>query len=202
MECGKTMITETTTEAIYDKLKGLLSKTVPDFELRMKSELAAEINHLKLEKNAVILGHNYMEPALFYSIPDYVGDSLDLARKAAAADNDIIIFCGVKFMAETAKLLNPTKMVLLPSEKAGCSLAASITAEEVRELKRKFPGVPVVPSVNTDADVKAESDICCTSGSAVAVVNSLNAETVIFLPDEFLAGNVAKETGRRIIFPT
>ena len=193
---------ETSAESLYVKLKGMLADVVPDFELRMKSELAAEINRLKLEKNAVILGHNYMEPALFYSIPDYVGDSLDLARKAAAADNDIIIFCGVKFMAETAKLLNPTKMVLLPSEKAGCSLAASITAEDVRELKRKFPGVPVVTYVNTYADVKAESDICCTSSNAVAVVNSLNAETVIFLPDEFLAGNVAKETGRRIIFPT
>ncbi len=194
--------TETSADILYDKLKTMLADVVPDFELRMKSELAAEINRLKLEKNAVILGHNYMEPALFYSIPDYVGDSLDLARKAAAADNDIIIFCGVRFMAETAKLLNPTKMVLLPSEKAGCSLAASITAEDVRELKRRFPGVPVVTYVNTYADVKAESDICCTSSNAVAVVNSLNAETVIFLPDEFLAGNVAKETGRHIIFPT
>ena len=193
---------ETSADSLYRKLKERLADVVPDFELRMKADLAAEINRLKLEKNAVILGHNYMEPALFYSIPDYVGDSLDLARKAAAADNDIIIFCGVRFMAETAKLLNPTKMVLLPSEKAGCSLAASITAEDVRELKRSFPGVPVVTYVNTYADVKAESDICCTSSNAVAVVESLNAETVIFLPDEFLAGNVAKETGRHIIFPT
>lgn len=197
-----TFAKETSAESLYDKLKEKLADVVPDFELRMKAELAAEINLLKLERNAVILGHNYMEPALFYSIPDFVGDSLDLARKAAAADNDIIVFCGVRFMAETAKLLNPTKMVLLPSEKAGCSLAASITAEDVRELKRKFPGVPVVTYVNTYADVKAESDICCTSSNAVAVVNSLNAETVIFLPDEFLAGNVAKETGRHIIFPS
>ena len=187
---------------MYHKLKEMLADVVPDFELRLKAEQAAEINALKLEKNAVILGHNYMEPALFYSIPDFVGDSLDLARKAAATDKDIIIFCGVRFMAETAKLLNPGKMVLLPSEKAGCSLAASITAEDVRELKRQFPGVPVVTYVNTYADVKAESDICCTSSNAVAVVNSLNADTVIFLPDEFLAGNVAKETGRHIIFPT
>lgn len=193
---------ETSAGALYHKLKERLSDVVPDFELKMKAEVAAEINRLKKEKNAVILGHNYMEPALFYSIPDFVGDSLDLARKAAAADNDIIIFCGVRFMAETAKLLNPTKMVLLPSEKAGCSLAASITGEDVRELKRKFPGVPVVTYVNTYADVKAESDICCTSSNAVAVVNSLNSEKVIFLPDEFLAGNVAKETGRHIIFPT
>lgn len=194
--------TETSADVLYLKLKEMLADVAPDFELRMKADVAAEINRLKQEKNAIILGHNYMEPALFYSIPDYVGDSLDLARKAAAADNDIIVFCGVRFMAETAKLLNPTKLVLLPSEKAGCSLAASITAEDVRELKRRFPGVPVVTYVNTYADVKAESDICCTSSNAVAVVESLNAETVIFLPDEFLAGNVAKETGRHIIFPT
>src|SRR6476646_7531709 len=142
------MNTETTTEAIYEKLTGLLSKTVPDFELRIKAELAAEINQLKLEKNAVILGHNYMEPALFNSIPDYVGDSLELCRKAAETDCDIIVFCGVRFMAETAKILNPEKTVLLPS-RAGCSLASSITAANVRELKRRFPGVPVVTYINT-----------------------------------------------------
>ena len=193
---------ETSAEQIYQQLKVMLGDVVPDFELRMKSDLAAEVNRLKAEKNAVILGHNYMEPALFYSIPDYVGDSLDLARRAAKTDKDIIVFCGVKFMAETAKLLNPNKTVLLPSEKAGCSLAASITAEDVRELKRRFPGVPVVTYVNTYADVKAESDICCTSSNAVAVVESLGVDTVIFIPDEFLAKNVARETGRRIIFPT
>lgn len=191
-----------TPEGIYDKLSGLLSTTVPDFELRMKSEIAAEINRLKIEKNAVILGHNYMEPALFYSIPDYVGDSLELSRKAAQTDKDIIVFCGVKFMAETAKILNPTKKALVPSEKAGCSLAASITAQDVRDLKAKFPGVPVVTYINTYADVKAESDICCTSGNAVAVVNSLNTDKVIFIPDEYLAGNVARETGKQIIYPT
>ncbi|HSB29115.1 MAG TPA: quinolinate synthase NadA, partial [Pyrinomonadaceae bacterium] len=173
------MNTEIATQAIYDKLSQLLSTTVPDFELRIKSELAAEINRLKVEKNAVILGHNYMEPALFYSIPDYVGDSLELSRKAAQSNKDIIVFCGVKFMAETAKILNPTKKVLVPSEKAGCSLAASITAADVRELKARFPGVPVVTYINTYADVKAESDICCTSGNAVAVVNSLNTDKVI-----------------------
>ncbi len=191
-----------TPEGIYEKLSGLLSTTVPDFELRMKSEIAAEINRLKIEKNAVILGHNYMEPALFYSIPDYVGDSLELSRKAAQTDKDIIVFCGVKFMAETAKILNPTKKALVPSEKAGCSLAASITAQDVRDLKAKFPGVPVVTYINTYADVKAESDICCTSGNAVAVVNSLNTDKVIFIPDEYLAGNVARETGKQIIYPT
>ena len=191
-----------TADEIYKQLQAMLADVVPDFELRIKAELAAEINQLKKEKNAVILGHNYMEPALFHSIPDYVGDSLDLARKAAQTDKEIIVFCGVRFMAETAKILNPTKTVLLPSEKAGCSLAASITASDVRELKRRFPGVPVVTYVNTYADVKAESDICCTSSNAAAVVESLGVDTVIFIPDEYLARNVAKETGRHIIFPT
>src|SRR5215207_6286 len=195
-------ITDTATDQMYEKLSRLLSDTVPDFELRLKAELAVEINRLKAEKNAVVLGHNYMEPALFYSIPDFVGDSLELSRKAAETDKDIIVFCGVKFMAETAKILNPGKKVLIPSEKAGCSLAASITAADVRELKKRFPGVPVVTYVNTYADVKAESDICCTSGNARAVVESLNTDTVIFLPDEYLAKNVAKETGKKIIFPT
>ncbi|MGI8835798.1 MAG: quinolinate synthase NadA [Pyrinomonadaceae bacterium] len=196
------MITETNPEKMYQAMKAKLAKVVPDVELRIKAELAAEINRLKAEKNAVILGHNYMEAALFNSVPDFVGDSLELARRAAQTDKDIIVFCGVRFMAETAKLLNPGKTVLLPSEKAGCSLAASITGADVRELKRRFPGVPVVTYVNTYADVKAESDICCTSGNARAVVESLNTETVIFIPDEYLAKNVAKETGKHIIFPT
>ncbi len=186
---------------MYFKMKARLEKIVPDVELRYKAELAAEIMELKREKNAVILGHNYMEPALYYSIPDFVGDSLDLSRKAAQTDKDIIVFCGVKFMAETAKILNPSNTVLLPSDKAGCSLAASITAEDVRALKRKFPGVPVVTYVNTYADVKAESNICCTSSNAKAVVESLHTDTVIFLPDEYLASNVARETGKQIIFP-
>jgi quinolinate synthase len=189
-------------QKLYEEMKPKLGKVVPDFELAYKAEIAVEINALKKEKNAVILGHNYMEPVLFYSIPDFKGDSLDLSRKAAQTDKDIIVFCGVKFMAETAKILNPTKTVLLPAEKAGCSLAESITAEDVRALKRKYPGVPVVTYVNTYADVKAESDICCTSGNAVAVVDSLKSDTVIFLPDQYLAGNVARETGKHIIFPT
>lgn len=196
------MITETSPEKMYEAMRLKLGTVVPDFELKIKAEIAAEINQLKAERNAVILGHNYMEPALFNSVPDFVGDSLELARRAAETDKDIIVFCGVEFMAETAKILNPQKTVLIPSEKAGCSLAASITAEDVRELKRKFPGVPVVTYVNTYADVKAESDICCTSGNAKAVVESLNTDTVIFLPDEYLAKNVAKETGKDIIFPT
>lgn len=190
------------TQEMFALLQRKLGTLAPEFELSYKAELAVEILELKQQRNAVILGHNYMEPALFHSIPDFTGDSLDLSRKAAATDKDVIVFCGVRFMAETAKILNPTKTVLLPSEKAGCSLAASITAEDVRMLKARFPGAPVVSYVNTYADVKAESDICCTSSNAVAVVESLKADTVIFLPDEYLARNVARETGKHIIFPT
>jgi quinolinate synthase len=189
------------TQQMYEKMKSRLAKIVPDAELHIKAEIAVEIEALKAQKNAVILGHNYMEPALFYSIPDFTGDSLDLSRKASNTDKDVIVFCGVRFMAETAKILNPTKTVLLPAEKAGCSLAASITAEDVRSLKAMYPGVPVVTYVNTYADVKAESDICCTSSNAIAVVESLKTDTVIFLPDEYLARNVANETGKHIIFP-
>lgn len=191
-----------TVEQTYQEMKEKLAGLVPDFELRYKAELADEINRLKKERNAVILGHNYMEPALFHSVPDFVGDSLELSRKAAQTDKDIIIFCGVEFMAETAKILNPHKTVLLPAAKAGCSLAESITAEDVRRLKAQFPGVPVVTYINTYADVKAECDICCTSGNAAAVVESFGAETIIFLPDEYLARNVARETGKHIIFPS
>lgn len=187
---------------MYEQLKSKLHKVVPDVELRIKAELAVEINHLKRERSAVILGHNYMEPALFHSIPDIVGDSLGLSREAAKTEKDIIIFCGVEFMAETAKILNPEKTVLIPSQKAGCSLAESITAEDVRVLKKRFPGVPVVTYVNTYADVKAETDICCTSSNAVEVVNSLDSDTIIFLPDEYLAKNVAEETGKKIIIPS
>jgi quinolinate synthase len=194
--------TITSADEMYQALKAKLSDVVPDVELRYKSELAAEINQLKRERNAVILGHNYMEPALFHSIPDYTGDSLELSRRAAETQADVIVFCGVRFMAETAKILNPSRTVLLPAKVAGCSLAASITAEDVRQLKARFPGVPVVTYVNTYADVKAETDICCTSSNAVAVVESLNSEHVIFLPDEYLAQNVARETGKHIIFPT
>ena len=173
-----------------------------DFEIEAAARTAEKIIRLKTEKNAIILGHNYMSPELFYSIPDFQGDSLDLCRKAATTDKDVIVFCGVRFMAETAKILNPNKTVLIPAEKAGCSLAEGITAEEVRKLRLLYPGVPVVSYVNTYADVKAESDICCTSGNAAAVVESLGTETVIFLPDEYLARNVAAETGRHIIFPS
>ena len=187
---------------LYETLREKLADTVPEVELRVKAELAYEINRLKEQRNAVILGHNYMEPALFHSIPDFTGDSLELCRKAAQTDKDIIVFCGVRFMAESAKILNPEKTVLIPSPKAGCSLAESITAEDVRALRRRFPGVPVVTYINTYADVKAESDICCTSGNAAKVVEAMGGETVIFLPDEYLARNVAAETGKHIIFPS
>jgi len=189
-------------ELTYQDMKRKLSKVVPDVELVIKAELVEEINKLKQERNAVILGHNYMEPALYHTIPDFVGDSLYLSRQAAKTEKDVIVFCGVRFMAETAKILNPTKTVLLPSMKAGCSLAASITAEDVRQLKLRYPNVPVIAYVNTYADVKAEVDVCCTSSNAVAVVQSFGTDTVIFLPDEYLARNVAKETGKHIIFPS
>jgi quinolinate synthase len=188
-------------ERAYCRLKAKLAHVVPDEELRIKAELVAEIEQLKLERNAFILGHNYMEPALFHSVPDATGDSLGLSRTAAAVEADVIVFCGVVFMAETAKILNPEKTVLIPSLDAGCSLAESITAADVRKLRRQYPGVPVVTYVNTSAEVKAESDICCTSGNAKAVIESLGDGPVIFLPDEFLARNTARETGRRIIFP-
>jgi quinolinate synthase len=195
-------VTEMGKQEIYNDLRQKISHVVPDVEIFYKAEIADQIIQLKKERNAVILGHNYMEPALYYSIPDFRGDSLDLSRRAAQTDKDIIVFCGVRFMAETAKILNPKKIVLLPSEKAGCSLAASITADDVRQLRERYPGVPVVAYVNTYAEVKAEVDICCTSSNAVAVVESLSAETVIFLPDEYLAKNVAQETGKHIIFPS
>jgi quinolinate synthase len=191
-----------TIEDTYRQMVAKLSRVVPDVELRAKAELVFEINRLKKERGAIILGHNYMEPALYHTVPDVVGDSLELSRKAAETDCDPIVFCGVRFMAETAKILNPTKTVLLPAARAGCSLAASITAEDVRELKRRYPGVPVVTYVNCYADVKAETDVCCTSSNAARVVESLGSDCIIFLPDEYLAQNVARETGRQVIFPT
>ncbi|MCP3981857.1 MAG: quinolinate synthase NadA [bacterium] len=189
------------TATLYEELKRKLADVVPDFELRLKAELAEEILRLKEERNAVILGHNYMEPALFHSVPDFTGDSLGLCRRAAETDKERIVFCGVRFMAETAKIINPHKTVLLPAAEAGCSLAASITAEDVRALKARHPGVPVVTYINTYADVKAESDYCCTSGNAAKVVEATGSDVVIFLPDEYLARNVARETGRRIVVP-
>jgi quinolinate synthase len=185
-------------EETYVRMKRKLKGIVPDFEIELKAELAHKINKLKRELNAVILGHNYMEPALFHSVPDYTGDSLELSRISAKTDADIIVFCGVLFMAETAKILSPEKTVLIPSLRAGCSLAAGITVDHVKSLRKRYPGAPVVSYVNTYAEVKAESDYCCTSGNATAVVRHLLAEghkRIIFLPDEYLARNTAKELG-------
>jgi quinolinate synthase len=189
-------------EEVYRNLRARLGDVMPEGEILLKAEVAAEVLRLKVERDAVILGHNYMEPALFHSVPDFQGDSLELSRRAAETDKSVIVFCGVRFMAETAKILNPTKTVLLPTEKGGCSLAESITAADVRALRAAYPGVPIVTYINTYADVKAECDICCTSSNAVAVVESLKSDTVIFLPDEYLARNVARDTGCHVIVPS
>ena len=189
---------ESTRAALRAKLHGI----VPDFEVDLKAELAYRINRLKTERGAVILGHNYMEPALFHSVCDYTGDSLELSRVAATTEADPIVFCGVRFMAETAKILNPERTVLLPALRAGCSLAESITAEDVRGLRARYPDAPIVAYINTYADVKAEVDVCCTSSNAAKVVESLESDTVIFLPDEYLAKNVARETGKTIVLPS
>ncbi len=162
-----------------------------------------EINRLKKEKNAVILAHNYMTSDIFYGVGDIVGDSLMLARKAAETDADIIVQCGVHFMAETSKILAPEKKILIPDLKAGCSLSESITGADIRGLKEKYPGIPVVSYVNTSADVKAETDVCCTSSNALKIVNALGAEghdTVIMTPDMYVAKNVAAETNVKVIF--
>lgn len=192
---------DTAIQTTYDSMARKLGKVVPDFELRDKARLVVEIKKLKKLRDAIILGHNYMEPVLFHAVADVTGDSLELCRKAAATTAKVIVFCGVEFMAETAKIINPEKTVLIPSLKAGCSLASSISAADVRKLKEQFPGVPVVTYINTYADVKAETDVCCTSGNAVKVVQSLGVDRVIFIPDEYLAKNVARETGVRVIFP-
>ena len=160
----------------FDFLKEKMAGLVPEFELEAKAELVYKINKLEKEKNAIILGHNYMEPVLYHAVSDVTGDSLELCRKAAEAEEDVLVFLGVEFMAETAKIINPTKKVILPSTKAGCSLASSITAEDVRELKRRYPGVPVVTYINTYADVKAETDICCTSGNSAKVVDAIDSD--------------------------
>ena len=182
-------------QEIYKKI----SKFVPENEWKIHAPLIEKINKLKKEKNAIILAHNYQTPEIYHGVADISADSLALAIEASKTSADKIIMCGVHFMAETAKLMNPTKKVFLPDMQAGCSLASSITGEDVRLLKQKYPGVPVVSYVNTSADVKAETDICCTSANAVKVVESLNVEKVIFLPDQFLADYVAKNTKVKII---
>ena len=180
---------------IYRKI----SSVVPEIEWKVHAPLIEKINILKKEKNAVILAHNYQTPEIYYGVADIAADSLALAIEASKTTADIIVLCGVHFMAETAKLMNPNKKVLLPDMKAGCSLASSITGEDVRMLKEKYPGVPVVSYVNTSADVKAETDICCTSANAVKVVESLKVDKVIFLPDHYLANYVQKNTKVKII---
>jgi quinolinate synthase len=159
----------------------------------------AAIRDLKKERNAVVLAHNYQTPEIYHGVADIVGDSLALAREAAKTTADVIVLAGVHFMAETAKILNPAKTVLIPDPAAGCSLADSITASDVRRLREQHPGVPVVTYVNTSAEVKAESDVCCTSGNAVEVVESLGVPRVIFLPDEYLGRYVASQTKVEII---
>lgn len=186
---------ERATAPLYEKVSKIVSK----LEWPGYAPIIHEINRLKKEKNAVILAHNYQSAQIFHTVADVVGDSLALARDAAKVDADIIIMCGVHFMAETAKLLNPDKKVIIPDMKAGCSLADSITAADVRLLREKYPGVPVVTYVNTSAEVKAETDICCTSGNAVKIVESLNVPEVLFLPDQYLAQYVATQTKTKII---
>src|SRR5437764_10400130 len=181
------------------ELYSRVERHVPPFEWRILADDIAAILKLKKERNAVVLAHNYQTPDIFHTVGDIVGDSLALAREAARTDADVIVLAGVHFMAETAKLLNPAKTVLIPDLEAGCSLAASITAADIRLLRQKYPGVPVVSYVNTSAAVKAESDICCTSGNAKKVIEWLGVPKVIMLPDEYLAQNVAKETGVEII---
>jgi quinolinate synthase len=186
---------ERETAHLYERVKNV----IPSVEWPFFAPYVRAINKLKKERNAVILAHNYQTPEIYNCVSDVVGDSLQLAREAAKADADVIVQCGVHFMAETAKILNPDKVVLIPDLKAGCSLAESITAEDVRLLRERFPGVPVVTYVNTSAEVKAESDICCTSANAVQVVESLGTDKVIFLPDQYLASYVASQSKVKII---
>ena len=183
------------TTEIYKKI----SKSIPEIEWKIHAPLIEKINKLKIEKNAVILAHNYQTPEIYHGVADISADSLALAVEASKTSASIIVLCGVHFMAETAKLMNPSKKVLLPDMSAGCSLSSSITGDDVRLLKQKYPGVPVVSYINTSADVKAETDVCCTSANAVKVVESLKVDRVIFLPDQYLANYVASNTNVKII---
>lgn len=186
-------------ELTIEEIEATLARTMMPHELALAMPLIREIRELKKQKNVCVLGHNYMTPDVFYGVSDFVGDSLGLSREAAKTSADIILFNGVHFMAETAKILNPEKKVLIADPAAGCSLAASITAEDVRRLKAEYPGVPVVTYVNCTAEVKAETDVCCTSANALKVVESVPGDTVLFLPDHYLASNIQKQTKKRII---
>jgi quinolinate synthase len=180
---------------LYDRVKRL----IPPIEWPVFADDIEAILRLKRQRDAVILAHNYMTPEIFHCVADIVGDSLALAREAAKADAKVIVLAGVHFMAETAKLLNPDKTVLIPDSRAGCSLAESITPEDVKLMRQRYPGVPVVTYVNSSATVKAESDICCTSGNALKIVESLGVGTVIMLPDEYLAQNIAAQTRVKVL---
>ena len=183
------------TAHLYERVKSV----IPAIEWPVMAPYIKAINDLKKVRNAVIVAHNYQTPEIFHCVADVKGDSLQIAIAAAKSDADIIVQCGVHFMAETSKLLNPDKTVLIPDARAGCSLAASITGADVRLMRDRYPGVPVVTYVNTSADVKAESDICCTSSNAVEIVEAMNSDTVIFLPDQYLAKWVASQTKVKII---
>jgi quinolinate synthase len=180
---------------LYDKVK----RVIDPLDWSIHAPAILEINRLKKQKGAVILAHNYMTPEIYHCVADFAGDSLQLAQQAAKADAKIIVQAGVHFMAETSKILSPEKTVLIPDMRAGCSLAASITGADVRLLREKYPGVPIVTYVNTSAEVKAESDICCTSSNALAVVESLPGDTVLMIPDQYLARNTAKLTKKKIL---
>jgi quinolinate synthase len=199
MDLAYTPEVATETAALF----GRVHRVIPEIEWPIFAPYISAINRLKRENQAVVLAHNYMTPEIFHCVADFVGDSLQLAREAAKTDARVIVQAGVRFMAETAKILSPQKTVLIPDEQAGCSLASSITAQDVRALKRAHPGLPVISYVNTSAEVKAESDICCTSSNAVDVVEAIAAErgvkSVIMIPDEYLALNVAAQTRVNII---
>jgi quinolinate synthase len=194
-ELAYTPEVERATAHLYERVK----RVIPPIEWPGFAPYVKAINDLKKHRNAVVLAHNYMTPEIFHCVADVVGDSLQLAREAAKADADVIVQCGVHFMAETSKLLNPNKTVLIPDSRAGCSLAESITGADVRALREAYPGVPIVTYVNTSAEVKAECDICCTSSNAVKVVESMGTDRVILIPDEFLAQYVASKTDVQII---
>lgn len=182
------------TAGLYDKV----AHVVPEIEWPNYAPYIDEINRLKKEKNAVILAHNYMTPEIFHCVGDFSGDSLQLAQEAARTDAQVIVQAGVHFMAETSKILSPDKTVLIPDMRAGCSLASSITGADVRLLREKYPGVPIITYVNTSADVKAESDICCTSSNALAIVESFPGDEVLMIPDQYLARNIARQTKKRV----
>lgn len=187
---------ESETKRLHEKLEHV---GFSEGYCRIFAPLTLEINRLKREKKAVILAHSYQTPDIIYGVADFVGDSYQLSKKASEVHADTIIFCGVRFMAETAKILNPRKKVLLPSVNAACSLADSITADDIRKLKKKYPGVPVVTYINTSAQVKAETDVCCTSSNAIKIISALPGDTVIFLPDELMAKNLRQMTKKKII---